>query len=154
MNAGSDCAQCVGREPQCQVQPVQASEFAIFDIALEPFSCGVQRDCAVFAANATCDAGPSVLAQIQKQCNGRQSCVVDVAALNLPSGAPAPGCGAAPASPTAREVPGWHLAVRASGCQQGTAFANFCQHLAGFLLARGPQSWMGHGWIASNHPTA
>ena len=46
------------------------------------------------------------------------------------------------------------LAVRATGCAQGTGgggAAWFRESLAGFLLTRGPHSWMGFSWIAT-HP--
>eukprot|EP00035_Acanthoeca_spectabilis_P036058 m.37525 g.37525 ORF g.37525 m.37525 type:complete len:610 (-) comp7711_c0_seq1:210-2039(-) len=137
-----DCTKCLVERPQsCNVTSVTADHFSTLVIALEKFSCRVQRECVHFAADPSCDAGPAVLAAIQSHCNGQQSCVIPQN-ISLPS--PPAACGGG--------AQNWRLAVRASGCTQGTAAANFREHLAAFLLVRGPHSWMGHDWIAGEHP--
>lgn len=146
--SGTDtCAFCYrpdgsGRRTHCNVTVVNDADFNRFTLALEPFSCAVKRQCASFAIDKSCDAGDAVLMQLRKACDGRQSCIVELKDLPL---TPPEGC---PVSSTA----GLQLAVRASGCKHGTAVAGFREQLAAFLLARGPHSWMGHGWIAGADP--
>eukprot|EP00051_Salpingoeca_urceolata_P016184 m.213692 g.213692 ORF g.213692 m.213692 type:complete len:327 (-) comp18611_c0_seq2:40-1020(-) len=139
------CAECLHHRPTCPVANVTGAYFFSLGEALERFSCAVSRDCAAFATNSSCDAGPSVLSNLKSLCDGKQSCSVPVAKL-LPAGGPPAGC--APASQRDPLL----LAVRASGCQHGTAVASFRQDLAGFLLTRGGHAWMGHNWIAGNRP--
>lgn len=140
VHGGSECTRCLHRR-ECVVGTVTPQYFASLNIALEGFTCAAQRHCSVFAKNSSCDAGPGVLAQLKAQCDGKQSCSIDLKSLSLPP--PAEGCGRNPLN----------LAVRATGCKQGTAVADFRENLAAFLLVRGPHSWMGNGWIASQHPT-
>ena len=140
-----ECSECLrARDPAARCVPtkVNAEYFESLTASLETFQCGVQRQCTAFARNASCDAGPEVLAKVKALCDGREACSVDMSSLDLPS--PPTGCGGGRGN--------WRLAVRTSGCQQGTTVANFRQQLAGFLLTRGPQSWMGHNWIAGDHP--
>ena len=141
---GDSCALCYrsdGRRTRCNVTAVSDEYFGLLTLALEPFSCAVKRQCASFAVDKSCDAGPAVLTALRKACNGRQSCIVELGDLPL---TPPAGC---PSSAT-----GLQLAVRAEGCRQGTAVAGYREQLAAFLLARGPHSWMGHGWIAGANP--
>ena len=146
VHGGDTCSFCYrldgsGRRTHCNVTVIGAEVFDRLTLALEPFSCAIKRQCAAFAVDKSCDAGPSVLKQLRKACNGRQSCLVELSDLDL---TPPEGC---PTSATALQ-----LAVRASGCKQGTAVAGFREQLAVFLLIRGPHSWMGHGWIAGANP--
>jgi hypothetical protein len=102
-----------------------------------------QSDCSAFARNASCDAGEAVLVRAKQLCDGKQSCRLNMhdPALSPPRS----GC---------TDVP-LRLAVRASGCTQGTAggaHANFRESLAAFLLTRGDHAWMGHGFIGDNKP--
>jgi hypothetical protein len=144
ISGNTECSECLHvRTGGCSAVPVTAAYFKTLTVALERFSCAVQRHCASFATNSSCDAGPQVLAKVKAHCDGREHCIVNVSSLGLPS--PPTGCGGGDSQ--------WNLAVRTSNCQHGTAEANFRQHQAAFLLTRGPQSWMGHGWIAGQHPT-
>eukprot|EP00041_Stephanoeca_diplocostata_P023980 m.599627 g.599627 ORF g.599627 m.599627 type:complete len:587 (+) comp22427_c0_seq3:223-1983(+) len=138
-----DCSACLHRKPLCTVVNVSAAYLSTRSVSLDPFSCGVQRNCASFAVDPNCDTGPAVLAALKAKCDGTQSCRFNISELTLRA---PPKCSAANTTSPLR------LAVRATGCQQGTAVASFREHLASFLLARGPQSWMGHNWIAGAHP--
>lgn len=122
---------------------VSAAYLASLTMSIQPFTCANSRDCAAFAANTECDAGPAVLQQIKSMCDGKQSCRFTWDNLTLPT--LPPSC-----DPAKKES--FRLAVKASGCQQGTATASFREHLAYFLLARGPYSFMGHDWIAGDIP--
>ena len=108
-------------------------------------------DCAEFEASGTgCDAGPAVLARMKALCDGRQSCRVnttDPVFTTLPPST-SPGCSSVDAKNPLL------LAVRATGCAQGTGGGGnvwFRESLAGFLLTRGDHSWFGFGWIY-RHP--
>jgi len=110
--------------------------------------------CAAFQTTR-CDAGPTVLARLKALCDGKQSCRIytndSIFSLPMPNGVP--GCSASNASDPP-ELSGLVLAVRATGCAQGTGGGGnawFRESLAGFLLTRGPHSWMGFSWIAT-HP--
>lgn len=139
----SPCAACLHTSPPtCSATSVGAADWSTLRQSYQPFSCDLRQKCTAFATNSSCDAGPSVLKYIQSQCNGRQSCSIKLHDLPPPPGnCPASG----PANPL-------RLAVRSTGCKQGTSVASFRQHLAGFLLTRGSHSWMGQDWIASKHP--
>lgn len=136
------CSTCLHRKPLCMITNVTAAYLATRTVSLDPFTCGAQRSCIACAANPDCDAGPRVLAALKAKCDGTQSCRFNMSDLALHA---PPGCSTDDVATPLR------LAVRASGCQQGTAVASFREHLASFLLVRGPQSWMGHGWIAGAH---
>eukprot|EP00039_Didymoeca_costata_P022271 m.4174 g.4174 ORF g.4174 m.4174 type:complete len:588 (-) comp2913_c0_seq1:112-1875(-) len=110
--------------------------------SLDVAACGVHRNCSKFAANAACDAGPDVLKIIKSLCDGKQSCKFNMSTITATQ----------PSNCTNPNHEPLRLAVKASGCQQGTASAFYRQTLAGFLITRGPQSWQGHGWIAGQHP--
>ena len=127
-------------------------DFASFGLPIVSKSNGstswLHPDCAAFAVNPACDAGPAVLIRLKQLCDGQQTCRVntsDAIFQMLPSGKHAVGCNAP-----------LRLAVRATGCRLGTGGGErawFRESLAGFLLTRGPHSWMGHGWIAYSQPT-
>ena len=90
--------------------------------------------------------------RLKELCDGKQSCRVNT---SDPVVFAPPALGTNSSSACGSE-PKLRLAVRASGCQQGTgggARAWFRESLAGFLLTRGPHSWMGHGWIGFQKPT-
>lgn len=107
-----------------------------------------QPQCAEFKTNAGCDAGLGVLQRLKALCDGKQSCRFNTSdpVFAHPLTNSSAACG--------KEK--LRLAVRASGCQQGTgggARAWFRETLAAFLLTRGPHSWMGHNWIGYAQPT-
>lgn len=139
----SPCAACLhGSPPTCNSMSVGAAYWNTLHQSYQPFSCEMRQQCNAFATNSSCDAGPAVLKYIQSQCNGKQSCSIKRGDLPLPSLSCA---GSGSANPL-------RLAIRSTGCKQGTSVASFRQHLAGFLMARGPHAWMGQDWIASQHP--
>jgi hypothetical protein len=128
---------------------IDFASFGLPIVATTAASSGTQRaNCTTFARNASCDAGPSVLARVKQLCDGKQSCRLNLhdPAFKLPAGCG--GGGGAAATPL-------RLAVRASGCTQGTggsAHSNFRESLAAFLLTRGDHAWFGHGFIGNNLP--
>ena len=140
--ANNECTLCTYREPRCPVTPVSSSYMRSLAVADQPFSCGVLHHCSAFAVNTSCDGGHAVLARVKALCDGKQSCKIDPRQFAPPS-----GC----ADPSSSVVP-LRLAVKASGCTQGTAYAGFREKLASFLLTRGKHSWMGNDWIAGNQP--
>ena len=109
-------------------------------------SSGRSINCAAFKRSG-CDAGPAVLARVKSLCDGKQSCrlnTTDRIFTMLPP--TTPGCS------TGTPL---QLAVRATGCAQGTGGGERAwvrEALAGFLLTRGDHWWMGFGWIATNNP--
>lgn len=140
---GSSCTECLhlrDRAARCTPTVVDSAAFGKLELSYTPYSCAVQRQCAVFAADPACSGGGAVLSRLNEACDGKQYCLVNLTASSFPTPS---GC------PSAASL---QLAVRASGCSQGTAIAGFREQLAGFLLARGPHAWMGHGWIAGAHP--
>ena len=146
ITANNDCTACSalrgpGWPNSCTTVHVNASYLRGLQISTEPFSCRVQQQCIAFARISSCDAGPSVLTYVKQACDGKQSCRITL--QDLPQ--PPPSCTASADQPM-------KLAVRASGCRQGAAVASFREKLASFLLTRGPHSWFGNGWIASNRP--
>jgi len=105
-------------------------------------------DCTEFKVSSTgCDAGPAVLARMKALCDGKQSCRVNTTdPVFLPPPA-SPGCSSVDAKNPLM------LAVRATGCAQGTGGGGnvwIRESLAGFLLTRGEHSWFGFGWIYRN----
>jgi len=125
---------------------VDFASFGLPIVATMAVGSGTQRaNCSAFARNTSCDAGPGVLARVKQLCDGKQSCRLNLRdpAFKMPV-----SCGGGAATPL-------RLAVRASGCTQGTggsAHSNFRESLAAFLLTRGDHAWFGHGFIGNNHP--
>eukprot|EP00035_Acanthoeca_spectabilis_P035937 m.36985 g.36985 ORF g.36985 m.36985 type:complete len:346 (+) comp7631_c0_seq2:1415-2452(+) len=137
----NDCTACLSAAPRCTPVAVDPSYLDSVTVAIDPFSCAVLRNCEAFAVNTSCDAGPAVLTRAKELCDGKQSCrfPLDDPVLVRPSGCPEHHL----------------LAIRAGGCAAGTGsmfFNGFRESLAGFLIARGPHAWFGHGWIAAAHP--
>ena len=122
------CAACL-RTKSCPLDAINASSLRQLGISERPFSCAVVRDCTTFAVNESCDGGAEVMRRMKALCDGKQSCRVDPNHFSAPT-----SCGAGRL---------W-LAVHASGCVQGAVVAGFREHLAAFLLTRGPHAWMGH----------
>ena len=139
--ANNECTLCTHQEPLCPVITVDSTYMMGVSVSDQPFSCGVLHHCGAFAVNASCDGGHSVLARVKALCDGKQYCKVDTGQFALPSGCP-----------SSLAVP-LRLAIKASGCTQGTAYAGFREKLASFLITRGTHSWMGNDWIAGNRPT-